>query len=44
MAGQNRMIFGGVGSGDQNHLGILDVTDGVGHGTASECCGQTGHS
>ena len=38
------MVLRGVGAGDQDDLRLFDVPDGVGHGTASERCGQTGHS
>jgi len=38
------VVFGRVGSGDQNGIGFFNTTNRIGHGTASECCGQTGHS
>jgi hypothetical protein len=37
------MVFGGVGAGDEDDVGLSDVGDGVGHRATSECCGQTGH-
>ena len=37
------MVFGGVGSGDQDDIGFFDVADGVRHSAASECCSQTGY-
>ena len=38
------MVFSGIGSGNQNHLGLFNITDGVGHRSTAEGCGQTGHS
>ena len=37
------MVFRGVGAGDQDDVGLLDIGDGVGHRATSERCGQTGH-
>jgi hypothetical protein len=37
------MVFGCIGTGDQNNIRFLDILDGVGHRSASERCGQTGH-
>ena len=34
----------GVGADSQDAVGITNLTDGVGHSSAAECCGQTGHS
>ena len=38
------MVFGGIGAGDQNDIGLFNTIDGIGHGTAAKRCGQTGHS
>ena len=37
------MVFGGVGPGNQDHIGFFDIADGICHGATAECCGQTGH-
>ena len=37
------MIFSRVGPGDQNGIGFFDAADGIGHCSASERGGQTGH-
>ncbi len=37
------MVLGGVGAGDQEALGLLEIRDGVRHCAGTECCGQTGH-
>ena len=37
------MVFRGIGAGDEDDIGLLDIGDGVCHGATSECCGQTGH-
>ena len=42
-AGDHRMVLGGVGAGDQDHIGVFDIGDGVRHCATSESCGQTGH-
>ena len=41
--GNYRVILGGVGAGDENHVGVGDVADGVGHCSTSKRGGQTGH-
>ena len=33
----------GVGADSQDTTGITNITDGVGHRPAAECCDQTGH-
>ena len=38
-----RMVFCGIGAGNQNHLGSLDLGDGIRHGTASKGRSQTGY-
>ena len=37
------MRLGGIAAHDHHHIGILDVLPSVGHCTATECWGQTGH-
>ena len=39
----DRVVFRGVRSGDQDNLGLLDLRDGIGHGATAERRGQTGH-
>ena len=39
----NRMIFRGIGAGDQDHPGFLDFSNGICHRTASEGRSQTGY-
>src|SRR5690606_29715915 len=38
-----RMRLGGIAAHDDDEVGVLDVRPGVGHRTATECWGQTGH-
>src|SRR4030042_6903323 len=38
-----RMVFRGIGSGDQDHFGLLDFSNGYSHGTASKGRSQTGY-
>jgi hypothetical protein len=37
------MHLGGIGTRDENDIGIFEFFYGIGHNTASKCCGQTGH-
>ena len=37
------MSLRGVGANYKNAVGISDFSDGVGHRSAAERCGQTGH-
>ena len=40
----HRVRLDGVGAAGKNEIRIGDLTDGIGHGAASECCRQTGDS
>ena len=40
----DRMVFSGIGSTTKIQLASFQFTNGIGHGSASECCPQTGDS
>ncbi len=37
------MAFCSIRADDEYAVGISDFSNGVGHGSAAECCDQTGH-
>ena len=42
LQGNDRMVFRGVGADDEDTVRVPDLSDGVGHGSASKCHRQTG--